>query len=190
MPAMDIPSQSLKFVDVTPRYLEGSRNPAEQKSIRIHVMQDFFRQKKQPVEAIEPLAMAGTVSSHVNRFRITKPRLPGDTHIGTVSSQKVVMCSEQRRRSTPSRTSSNTLRCSRDLFKSEMIVLPSTDQSSHYGTLLAKEKASASPPRIAPNLPGVMARTDPFARLPIDGSTKTHEILDYCKQHTLLLQPP
>jgi hypothetical protein len=185
MHATKNPSQGLKFVDVTPRYLEGIRNPAEQKSIRIHVMQDFLRQKKQPVDAIEPPAMAGTVSSHVHRFRIAKPRLQGDTHFQIISSQKVAMCSEQRRGSTPSRTSSNTVRCSGDLFESEMGVLTSTDRSRHCGTFFAEEKASLSRLRIVPNLPGVMARMDPFAKLPIDGSTETHEILDYCKQHVL-----
>jgi hypothetical protein len=182
----DQSSQDLKFVDVTPRYLQGTRNPAEQKSIRVHVMQDFLRQRKQLVDAVEPPAMAGTVSSHVHRFRIAKPRLPGDKPVGTMSSQKVAMCSEQSRRSTPPRTSSTTIGGSRDRPESETVVLASADQPSHCGTLLAEERTSASPPRISPILPGVMARMDPFARFPIDASIETHGILDYCEQHVLL----
>jgi hypothetical protein len=172
----DKTSQGLKFVDVTPRYLQGTWTPAEQKGIRIHVMQDFLRQKKQPVDVVEPPAMAATVSSHVHRFRIAKPRLPGDEPVGTASSQKAAMSSEQSRRITPSKSSG-------DIPEPETVILASADQPSRCEALLAQERASTSLLRISPNLPGVMARMDPFARLPIDGSVDTHEILDYCEQH-------
>jgi hypothetical protein len=184
MPAIDKPSQGLKFVDVTPRYLQGTRNSAEQRSIRVHVMQDFIRQKKQATDAVEPLAMAETISGHVHRFRISKPRLP-DKPPGTESSQKVALGSEQSRRSASSRTSSNTIRDGGGLAEPETGDLASLHKPNHVGALPVEERASALHLRISPNLPGVMARMDPFARLPIDGSLETHETLDYCEQHLL-----
>ena len=187
MPPADKPLQGLKFVDVSRRYLQGIQDSVQQKSIRVHVMQDFLRQRKQPIDAVEPPAMAGTVSGHVHHFRIAKPRLPEDKASGTVPSQKVATWSEQSRQSTPPRSSSTTIGGSRDLSGSDMVVLASADQQRQCETLLAEERASASPPRILPNLPGVMARMDPFARLPIDGSIQTHEILDYCEHHVLSL---
>src|SRR5271155_1094487 len=186
MLAIDKPSQGLKFVDVTPRYLQGTRDSAEQRSIRVHVMQDFIRQKKQATDAVEPPAMAETVSGHVHRFRISKPRLP-DKPPGTGSSQKVALGSEQSRRSASSRTSSNTIRDVGGLAEPETGDLASPHQPNHVGALPVEERASAPHLRISPNLPGVMARMDPFARLPIDGSLETHETLDYCEQHLLLV---
>lgn len=184
MPAINKPSQGLKFVDVTPRYLQGTRNSAEQRIIRVHVMQDFIRQKKQATDAVEPPAMAETVSGHVHRFRISKPRLP-DKPPGTELSQKVALGSEQSRRSASSRTSSNATRGVAGLAESETGDLASTHQPNHIGALPIEERASAPHLTISPNLPGVMARMDPFARLPIDGSLETHETLDYCEQHFL-----
>jgi hypothetical protein len=184
MPAIDKPSKGLKFVDVTPRYLQGTRNSAEQRSIRVHVMQDFIRQKKQATEAVEPPAMAETVSGHVHRFRISKPRLP-DKASGTESSQKVALGSEQSRRSASSGTSSSTIRDVGGLAEPETGDLASLHQPNHVGALPIGERASSPHLRISPNLPGVMARMDPFARLPIDGSLETHETIDYCEQHLL-----
>jgi hypothetical protein len=185
MPAIDKPSQGLKFVDVTPRYLQGTRDSAEQRSIRVHVMQDFMRQKKQATDAVEPPAMAETVSGHVHRFRISKPRL-SDKPPGTESSQKVVLGSESRR-SASSRTSSNTIGDVGGLAELETEDLALPHQPNHVEALPVEERASAPHLRISPNLPGVMARMDPFARLPIDGSLETHETLDYCEQHLLLV---
>ena len=150
----------------------------------MHVMQDFIRQKKQATDAVEPAAMAETVSGHVHRFRISKPRLP-DKPPGTGSSQKVALGSEQSRRSASSRTSSNTIRDVGGLAESETGDLASTHQPDHIMALPVEERASVPHLRISPNLPGVMARMDPFARLPIDGSLETHEMLDYCEQHLL-----
>ena len=176
MPAIDKPLKGLKFVDVTPRYLQGTRDSVEQRSIRVHVMQDFIRQKKQTTDALEPPAMAGTVSSHIHRFRISKPRLP-DKPLGTES--------QESRQSASSRTSPNTIRDVRGLTESETGDLASGHRSSHVGVLPVEERVSAPHPKISSNLPGVMARMDPFARLPIDGSFETHETLDYCEQHLL-----
>jgi hypothetical protein len=186
MPAMDKPLQGLKFVDVTPRYLQGTRDSVEQKSIRVHVMQDFIRQKKQATPTLEPPAMAGTVSSHVHRFRISKPRLP-DKPLGTESFQKATLGSQESLQSTSSKTSPNTIGDIRGLPESETGDLVSGHQSSHVGVLPVEERVFAPHPKISPNLPGVMARMDPFARLPIDGSLETHETLDYCEQHLLLV---
>jgi hypothetical protein len=186
MPAINKPLQGLKFVDVTPRYLQGTRDSVEQKSIRVHVMQDFIRQKKQATDTLEPPAMAGTVSGHVHRFRISKPRLP-DKPLGTESFQKATLGSQESRQSASSRTSPNTIRDVRGLPDSETGDLASGHQSSHVGILPVEERVSGPHPKISPNLPGVMARMDPFARLPIDGSLETHETLDYCEQHLLLV---
>jgi hypothetical protein len=186
MPAIDKPLQGLKFVDVTPRYLQGTRDSVEQRSIRVHVMQDFIRQKKQATDALEPPAMAGTVSGHVHRFRISKPRLP-DKPLGTELFQKAILGSQESRQGVSSRTFPNTIRDVRGLPKSETGDPASGHQPSHVGALPVEERVSASHPRISPNLPGVTARMDPFARLPIDGSLETHETLDYCEQHLLLV---
>jgi hypothetical protein len=186
MPAMDKPLQGLKFVDVTPRYLQGTQDSVEQKSIRVHVMQDFIRQKKQATPTLEPPAMAGTVSGHVHRFRISKPRLP-DKPLGTESLQKATLGSQESPQSTSSRTSPNTIGDIRGLPESETRDLVSGHQSGHVGVLPVEERVFAPHPKISPNLPGVMARMDPFARLPIDGSLETHETLDYCEQHLLLV---
>jgi hypothetical protein len=186
MPAMDKPLQGLKFVDVTPRYLQGTRDSVEQKSIRVHVMQDFIRQKKQATPTLEPPAMAGTVSGHVHRFRISKPRLP-DKPLGTESLQKATLGSQESPQSTSSRTSPNTIGDIRGLPESETGDLVSGHQSSYVGVLPVEERVFVPHPKISPNLPGVMARMDPFARLPIDGSLETHETLDYCEQHLLLV---
>ena len=186
----DKPTQGLKFVDVTPRYLQGTRNYEERKSIRVHVMQDFLRQKRLPVDTMEPPAMAGTVSSHVHRFRIAKPRLREDKHAEPVSSQEAAICSEQDCRSSAS--SSPQIASMTDFLgrhESSMASLSSRDERNRCETLFAKENASVSFPRIMPNLPGVMARMDPFARLPIDGSVQTHEILDYCELPISFCQP-
>jgi hypothetical protein len=184
MPAIDKPLQGLKFVDVTPRYLQGTRDSVEQRSIRVHVMQDFIRQKKQATDALEPPAMAGTVSGHVHRFRISKPRLP-DKPLGTESFQKAALGSQESRRSASSGISPNTIRDVQGLSESETGDLASTRQPSHVGALPVEERVSAPHLKISPNLPGVMARMDPFARLPIDASLETHETLDYCEQHLL-----
>ena len=184
MPTIDKPLQGLKFVDVTPRYLQGTRDSVEQRSIRVHVMQDFIRQKKQATEALEPPAMAGTVSSYVHRFRISKPRLPNKP-LGTESFQKTALGSQESRRSTSSRTSPNTIRDVQGLSESETGDPASAHQPSHVWALPVEERAFAPHLKISPNLPGVMARMDPFARLPIDGSLETHETLDYCEQHLL-----
>lgn len=186
MPSTEQPTQGLKFVDVTPRYLQGQWNSAEQKAIRVHVMQDFLRQKKESIEPIEPPTMAGTVSSHVHRFRIAKPRHREDQSAEASSSQKVATISEQGRRSTSPRLSVTTpIRVSRSLLESEMVKLATREQPSRLGTLNADERVAVPTPQISPNLPGVMARMDTFARLPIDGSIETHKILDYCEQHVL-----
>jgi hypothetical protein len=181
--ATDEASRGLKFVDVTPRYLQGTWNTAEQKSIRIHVMQDFLRQKKNPVDVVEPPAMGSTVSRHVHRFRIAKARPPADNLAGTTSSQKAAVISDQSCRRPASRSSSTPMGGGEDLAQSEVAVPASTDRPSQCETLVAEEWPLASLLRMSPNLPGVMARMDPFAKLPIDGSLETHEILDYCKQH-------
>ena len=178
----DKSSQGLKFVDVTPRYLQGTRNYEERKSIRVHVMQDFLRQKRLPVDTIEPPAMAGTVSSHVHRFRIAKPRPREDQHAETVSSQEAAIRSEQDcRSSTSSSPQTASMKCLLGRHESAMANSSPRDQPNRCETLFAKEKTSVSFPRLMPNLSGVVARMDPFARLPIDGSIQTHEILDYCE---------
>ena len=164
--------------------LQGTRDSAEQRSIRVHVMQDFIRQKKQAIAALEPPAMAGTISGHVHRFRISKPRLL-DKPPGIESFQKAALGSQESRCSASSKTSPNATRDVEGLPRSETEDLPSAHQPSHVGALPVEERASEPRLRIAPNLPGVMARMDPFARLPIDGSRETHEILDYCEQHFL-----
>ena len=179
MLSLDQLSQGLKFVDVTPRYLRGTRNSEEQKSIRVHVMQDFLRQKKLPIDTTGTPTMAGTVSGHVHRFRIAKPRLREDEAgqpTEPVSSRKAVAFPEQDHRSTLSR------KLAPNSTKGSL-----ASQPSQSGTLCGEEKAPALLPRIMPNLPGVTARMDPFARLPIDGSIQTHEILDYCELSVLLL---
>jgi hypothetical protein len=149
-------------------------------------MQDFIRQKKQATPTLEPPAMAGTVSGHVHRFRISKPRLP-DKPLGTESFQKATLGSQESPHSTSSRTSPNIIGDIRGLPESETGDLVSGHQSSHVGVLPVEERVFAPHPKISPNLPGVMARMDPFARLPIDGSLETHETLDYCEQHLLLV---
>ena len=183
MPTIGEPSQGLKFVDVTPRYLQGTRNSAEQRSIRVHVMQDFIRQKKQAADAVEPPTMAETVSGYVHRFRISKPRLP-DKPPRSESSQKVALSSEQSRWSASSKTS-NTVRDVEGVAESETGDLASSHQPNHVGALPVEERTSTPHLRISPNLPGVTARMAAFARLPIDGSLETHETLDYCEQHLL-----
>lgn len=189
--ATDEASPGLKFVDVTPRYLQGTWNAAEQKSIRIHVMQDFLRQKKNPVDVVEPPAMGGTVSSHVHRFRIAKTRPPVDNLAGSTSPQKAAACSAQSRRRRASGSSLTPMRDPENVAESEVAILPSTDQPSQYETRVVEERPSASLLGISPNLPGIMARMDPFAKFPIDGSRETHEILDYCEHvsyHSATLQ--
>src|SRR2546421_339910 len=109
---------------------KATRNSAEQRSIRVHVMQDFIRQKRQATDAVEPPTMAETVSGHVHRFRISKPRLP-DKPPGTESSQKAALGSEQSRRSASSRTSSNTIRDVMGLAESETGDPASTHQPDH-----------------------------------------------------------
>jgi hypothetical protein len=135
--ATDEASRGLKFVDVTPRYLQGTWNTAEQKSIRIHVMQDFLRQKKNPVDVVEPPAMGSTVSSHVHRFRIAKDRPPADNLAGTTSSQKAAVFSEQSCRRPASRSSSTPMRDGENLAQSEMAVPTSTGRPSQCETLVA-----------------------------------------------------
>ena len=175
--------RGLKFVDVTPRYLHGSRDSGEQKSIRVHVMQDYLRQKKLPIHAIEPPAMAGTVSDHVHRFRIAKPRLRGDKHAEPLlSSEQAVTCPEERDQTTRSRRRDTApTRGALDLQDVRMVDRSPCSKPTQVESARVRQMHSALTPRIMPNLPGIVARMDPFARLPIDGTTQTHEIMDYCK---------
>lgn len=175
--------QSLKFVDVTKRYVQGAQDAAEQKAIRVYVMQDYLRQKREPAGSIALPIMTGTVSDHVNRFRIVKesaarpkPGRPGQSKYDLSSSELIHHKGRPGQHSIPVSGSRNS--------SSMTDAKPWSD-----GWEVNLDSLSAEGPSpLSLKVSGSTGRMDPFSRLPIESSMETHGMLDYCNGLLLWLQ--
>ena len=159
-------AQDLKFVDLSEEFVFGRRDAAEKKSIRVHVMQDFLRHRKEP-EAKHTRTASTDAHVHIGRFRLAKP---------PTSKRKLAL---------PSTTSAPAA-MERSYHDEENL-----DPKLFWDKQLSEEDPAASAQEInleidalpPPRLPTMMLRNsnrgDPFLRLPIDATIETHETLEY-----------
>ncbi len=176
-------TRTLKFVDVTGRYVHGAhpQDEAEQKSIRVYVMQDYLRQKNNSSHRVVPPVMAQTVSSHVGRFRIAKDFASASKFLPTVSSNRGLIMHKDQNQEDYTRTHDQTIDVW-DLPQESCFTSEYTMQLAPDGSCFTPEDVVSQASRLFKNLLDGTAQIDPFARLPIDASMEIHEMLHYCEQ--------
>jgi hypothetical protein len=169
-------SRDLKFVAVTEQSLQGVHDAGEQKSIRAHVMRDFLRQRETgsepPSQAQPPAPIVESQAQHMGRFRLsTKPR----------------------KKQAQSKGGGSTSSTSGAAHYPNREVLPKPPAGSSVSMLPLLESASHGGPggefdqtQMIQSL--TTGRLDPFARFPVEDTSGTHELVDYCQLASFLCQ--
>ena len=174
-------TRNLKFVDVTERYMHGAHSLAEQKSIRVYVMQDYLRQKSGSSHPVVPPVMAETISGHVGRFRIAKDSdsRPKSSAVGSSTREFTMFTDQYQENNTRNPGQAASLW---SFSQDTSVIAESSIQGNPTESPFAEEAAFSQMPRLSQNLLDGTGRVDPFARLPIDASMEIHEMLHYCEQ--------
>lgn len=171
-----IGSKDLKFVTVTEQSLQGVHDAGEQKSIRAHVMRDFLRQRESgseaPSQSQPPAPIAESQAQHMGRFRLsTKPRKKQTQSKSGSSSNSTSGAAHYPNREVLPKPPAG----------SSVSMLPLLESASHGGSGEEFDQTQM----IQSFTTG---RVDPFARFPVEETSGTHELVDYCKLESLPCQ--